>query len=53
MLTTLDKIFSLITHIEEELPYGCEGVDCKECPLNQEIGANKDLCGALRWLTKK
>ncbi|MCK4665919.1 hypothetical protein KAU33_04175 [Candidatus Dependentiae bacterium] len=50
---TLDKIFDLIARIEIELPYGCEGVNCKECPLNRELGANKDLCNALRWLIKK
>ena len=51
--STLDKIFSLITHIETEFPHGCEGVKCEECPLHQELGANQDLCNALRWLTKK
>lgn len=52
-VSTLDKIFDLIAHIETELPHGCEGVKCEECPLHQELGANKDLCNALRWLIKK
>ena len=51
--STLDKIFSLITYMEIEFPLGRQGVKCEKCPLNQELGANGEMCNVLRWMIKK
>lgn len=51
--STLDKIFNLIAHMETEFPLGCQGVQCEKCPLNEEIGANGEMCNVLRWMIKK
>ena len=38
MATQAKKIEALLERIKKELPRGCEGLECADCPLYGKIG---------------
>ena len=46
------KIEELITYIKENFPMGCEGISCKDCPLNDKHPGSVDgrLCNFLQYV---
>ena len=48
MATQAEKIEALLERIKKELPRGCEGLECEDCPLDGKIGdLETRICGIM------
>jgi len=52
-METKKKITELIEYLRTELPKGCTGVSCVDCPLNAAEGDSikEDICDLLEQMT--